>query len=75
MVREVCRSGDRALGMSEWPASRRAGATPATDATRQSADAGRAACIDAHDVVATCWKATPLQRRRDAANGAPVFWQ
>ncbi|MBC3971941.1 hypothetical protein [Xanthomonas translucens] len=46
-----------------------------TDATRQAADAGRAASIDAHDVVARSWKATPLQRRRDAAKVAPVFWQ
>ncbi|WP_185910708.1 hypothetical protein [Xanthomonas cerealis] len=45
------------------------------DATRQAADAGRARRIDAHDVVAMCWKAAPLQRRWDAAKVAPVFWQ
>jgi len=49
--------------------------TQAADASRQGEDAGRAACIDAHDVVATWRKATPLQRQRDAANRASVFWQ
>ncbi|WIH05979.1 hypothetical protein KHF85_05865 [Xanthomonas translucens pv. graminis] len=41
----------------------------------QVADAGRTARIDAHAVVAKCWKATPLQRHRIAANLASVFWQ
>jgi len=65
----------RAIGMSAWAESRRADATQAPDAPRQAADAGRAARIAAHDAVAMCSKAAPLQRCLDAANVAPVFWQ